>query len=106
MSMMEELNFFLGLQIKQEKEGIFINQTKYISRKYLKINLSKNSVLHSRTKHIDVRHYFIKDQVLNGTVFFDYVCIENQIADIFTKPLNEERFCDFQRELGIFDPSS
>ena len=29
-SMMEELAFFLGLQIKQEEEGIFINQTKYI----------------------------------------------------------------------------
>ena len=30
MSMMGELNFFLGLQIKQTKEGIFINQAKYI----------------------------------------------------------------------------
>ena len=30
MSMMEELTFFLGLQIKQEEEGVFLNQTKYI----------------------------------------------------------------------------
>jgi len=29
MSMMGELNFFLGLQIKQTKNGIFINQSKY-----------------------------------------------------------------------------
>ena len=70
------------------------------------IILSKNSVLHSRTRYIDVRHHFIKDQVLNKTVFFDYVCAEKQIVDIFTKPLNEERFCDLRRELGIFDPFS
>ena len=41
------------------------------------INLSKNLVLHSWTKHIDARHHFIKDQVSNGTVFLDSMCIEN-----------------------------
>ena len=68
------------------------------------INLSKNSVLHSRTKHIDIWHHFIKKQVLNGNIFFDYVCIEDQLIDIFTKPLSEERFSHLRRELGIFDP--
>ena len=67
------------------------------------INLSKNSLLHSRMKHIDVRHHFIKEQVLNGTNFLDYVSSENQIANIFTKPLKEEVFCHLRRELGIFD---
>ena len=70
------------------------------------INLSKNSILHSRTKYIDVLHHFIREQVLNDTVFLDYVSIKNQITDIFTKPLNEEKFCDLRRELGIFDPFS
>jgi hypothetical protein len=31
---------------------------------------------------------------------------EKQIADIFTKPLNEERFSEIRRELGMIDPSS
>ena len=70
------------------------------------INLFKYSILYSRIKHIDIRHHFIKDKVLNGIVFLDYVYSENQIADIFTKPLNEEWFCDLQRELGIFDSFS
>ena len=39
MSMMGELNFFLGLQIKQLKEGTFINQTKYIRDLLKKFNL-------------------------------------------------------------------
>ena len=70
------------------------------------INLSKNSILYSRTKHMDVRHHFIKEQVLNGTIFLDYVSLKNQIANIFTKPVREEVFCNLCRELGIFDPFS
>ena len=68
------------------------------------INLSKNPILDYITKHIKVRHHFIRDQVSNENVFFDFVCTKNQIADIFTKPLNEERFCSLRRELGICDP--
>ena len=66
------------------------------------ICLSKNSVLHSRTKHIDIRYHFIKEHVLNGDIALDYVCTEEQLADIFTKPLVEERFSYLRRELGIF----
>ena len=68
------------------------------------INLSKNLVLHSRIKHIDIRHHIIKEQVLNGNIFLDYVYIEDQLVDIFIKPLSEERFFYLRRELGIFDP--
>ena len=65
--------------------------------------MSKNPNLHSRIKHIDIRHHFIKVQVLNGIVFLNYVCTENQLADIFIKPISEERFSHIKRELGIFD---
>ena len=68
------------------------------------INLSKNPILYSRIKHIDKRHHFIKEQVLNEIIFLDYVSIENQIADIFIKPLREEMFCNLHRKLSIFDP--
>ena len=43
MSMMGELNFFLGLHIKQEKQGIFINQTKYVREILKKFGISKKS---------------------------------------------------------------
>ena len=68
--------------------------------------MSKNPILHSRTKHIEIRHHFIKEHVLNGNVFLEYICTEDQLADIFTKPLSEERFSYIRRELGIFDPYS
>ena len=66
------------------------------------ICLSKNSVLHSRYKHIDVRYHFIKEHVSNGEVVLDYVSTDDQLADIFTKPLSEERFSYLRRELEIF----
>ena len=68
------------------------------------INLSKNPILHSRIKHIKIRHHFIKEHVLNGDVFLEYICTKDQLTDIFTKPLSEERFSHIRKELDIFDP--
>ena len=61
-------------------------------------------MLHSRTQHIDIRHHFVKEQVLNGNIFLDYICTEDQLADNFIKPLIEDRFSHLRRELGIVDP--
>ena len=66
------------------------------------ICLSKNSVLHSRTKHIDIRYHFLKEHVANENIVLDYVCIDDQLADIFTKSLCEERFSNLRRDLEIF----
>ena len=70
------------------------------------INLSNNPVNHSRTKHIDVQHYFLRDHEAKGDIELRYVSTEKQIADIFTKPLNESRFCDLRGELNILDSSN
>ncbi|GJW21557.1 retrovirus-related pol polyprotein from transposon TNT 1-94 [Tanacetum coccineum] len=51
-----------------------------------------NNVQHSRSKHIDVRYHFIKEQVENGVVKLYFVKTEYQLADIFTKALARERF--------------
>ena len=56
------------------------------------INLTKNPVYHSRTKHIDIRHHLIREHVQNGHIIPDFVNSNNQLAYIFTKPLNEEFF--------------
>ncbi|KAL8116542.1 hypothetical protein AgCh_022894 [Apium graveolens] len=65
------------------------------------INISKNPVMHSRTKHIDVRHHFLRDNVSKGNIELIYISTEKQRADIFTKPLAEDRFCKMRRELGM-----
>nr|GEZ34670.1 retrovirus-related Pol polyprotein from transposon TNT 1-94 [Tanacetum cinerariifolium] len=65
------------------------------------IALCYNNVQHSRAKHIDVRYYFIKEQVENGIVELYFFRTEYQLADIFTKPLPRERFNFLNEKLGM-----
>ena len=65
------------------------------------INLSKNSVQHARTKHIEVQHHFLRDHVAKGDFELLFIETAKQLADIFTKPLSEDRFCLIRRELGM-----
>ena len=69
------------------------------------INLSKNHVLHARTKHIDIRHHFLRDHVDKKDISFEYISTTLQLADIFTKPLEDKPFCFIRRELGIISLS-
>ena len=67
------------------------------------INLSKNLIQYSRTKHIDIRHYFLCDHVQNDDISLEFIDTNNQLADIFTKPLNEERLNFIKHDLGMID---
>ena len=67
------------------------------------IKLADNPVNHSRTKHIDIRHHFLRDHQSKGDIAVQHVRTEYQLADIFTKPLDESRFCALRRELNIVD---
>ena len=65
------------------------------------IKLSKNPVLHGRSKHIDVKYYFLRDLNNEGTVELQYCRSEDQLADIFTKPLRSFPFQKLRRLMGI-----
>ncbi len=65
------------------------------------INISKNPIQHSRTKHIDIRHHFIRDLVEENIVTLEHVTTEGQIADIFTKALDATQFERLRGKLGI-----
>jgi hypothetical protein len=67
------------------------------------IKLANNPVSHSRTKHIDIRHHFLRDHVTIGDIVLSHVSTDKQLADIFTKPLDESRFCSLRNELNILD---
>ena len=67
------------------------------------IKIANNPVQHSRTKHIDIRHHFLRDHVAKGDIEISHVRTEKQLADIFTKPLDEHRFCELRNELNILD---
>ncbi|GKC81765.1 copia protein [Tanacetum coccineum] len=65
------------------------------------IALCCNNVQHSQSKHIDISHHFIKEQVENGVVELYFVRTEYQLADIFTKPLARERLEFLIKKLGM-----
>ena len=69
------------------------------------INLSKNPVMHYRTKHIEIRHHFLRNHVSKGDYCIEFVDSEYQLVDIFTKPLARDRFFFIRNELGILDGS-
>ena len=56
------------------------------------INISKSPVQHSRTKHIEIRHHFIRELVEDGTRTLEFIYTDDQKADLFTKPLDSKRF--------------
>jgi hypothetical protein len=62
-----------------------------------------NPIEHSRTKHIDIRHHFLRDHHQKGDIEVFHISTENQIADIFTKPLDEKTFCRLRSELNVLD---
>jgi len=69
------------------------------------IKMTQNPVQHSRTKHIDIRHHFIRDhQQKDDNV--ESIGTEDQLADIFTKPFDEKRFCKLRNELNILNFSN
>ena len=65
------------------------------------ISISKNLVQHSRTKHIEIRHHFLRDHAQKGDITLEFVRTKDQLADILTKPLNEEQFVNFRMQLGV-----
>ena len=67
------------------------------------IRMAENPVEHSRTKHIDIRHHFLRDHQQKGDIEVFHVSTENQLADIFTKPLDEKTFCRLRSELNVLD---
>ena len=56
------------------------------------IDYTKNLTAYKRTKHIDQRYHFVKDQVVQNTINVKKVPTEDNIADILTKPLEVKRF--------------
>ena len=65
------------------------------------INISKNLLQHSQTKHIDIHHHFIRKLVETKEISLEHVHSFVQLADILTKPLEVNLFEKFQVGLGV-----
>ena len=65
------------------------------------INLSKNLVQHSKSKHIEIRYHFIQDLVEEKIVCLEFINTNNQKANIFTKPLDGPRFESLRKTISV-----
>ena len=65
------------------------------------IKLSKNPMLHGRSKHIDVRFHFLRDLCKEGIIELNFCRSDEQIADLFTEPLKQPLFEKLRRKMGM-----
>jgi hypothetical protein len=65
------------------------------------ISISKNPVMHSKTKHIPIKYHFQREQVVEKNIKVEYVGTKEQVADIFTKPHPWEAFEYLRQRLGV-----
>lgn len=67
------------------------------------IAIVKNHVHHNRTRHIETRHHFIRELVGKGEIKIEYCNTNDQVADLFTKPLLAKKFIYLRESLGVED---
>src|SRR6202522_1703715 len=65
------------------------------------INYSINAINHSRTKHIDIQHHFVREKLVSNEIEIQYCATENNLADLFTKALPKPRHEDLEKRLGM-----
>ena len=85
--------------------GVFLEKVPLLCDNESAIKLANDMVQHSCTKHIDIRHHFIRYHVAKNDISLEGVRTEDQLADIFTKPL-EATFCRLRNELNVLDLSN
>ena len=65
------------------------------------IKLSKNPIMHGRSKHIDVRFHFLRDLTKVRVVELKHCVTQEQVADIMTKPLKLDVFLKLRESMGV-----
>ncbi|XP_073355479.1 uncharacterized protein [Aegilops tauschii subsp. strangulata] len=90
------LERLLGDLTDKEPEGVVL----YVDNKST-IALCKNPVHHDRSKHIDIRYHYIRHCVEEGKIEVNYICTDDQLADILTKSLGRQKFTEMRGRIGV-----
>ena len=69
------------------------------------INISKNPVMHAKTKHIAIKYHYVRELVEYKQVKMEYIQTKEQIADIFTKTLPKDAYEYLRGKLGVKPPT-
>ncbi|KAG8482492.1 hypothetical protein CXB51_023954 [Gossypium anomalum] len=65
------------------------------------VSMSANLTHHTRVKHVEIDHHFVREKVLDGTIQVNYVPSANQVVDILTKPIPPKQFVEFRHALQV-----
>jgi hypothetical protein len=63
------------------------------------IKIAQNDIEHDRTKHIDIKYYYIRDEIINNNIQVKWINSQQQLADIFTKALLTPSFSNHKNKL-------
>jgi hypothetical protein len=83
--------------------GYTLNHVRLLCDNKSAIKIAYNPCEHSRIKHINIRHNFLRDHANKGDIVISHVRTNEQLTDIFTKPLDERRFRELRSEVSIID---
>ncbi|WMV25236.1 hypothetical protein MTR67_018621 [Solanum verrucosum] len=87
--------FFVDLHMNQKKgTEVFVDNQSAIG-------ISHNPVFHGKTKHFNIKLFFLRELQNNGDLILLYCKTEEQLADIFTKPLSSNKFQLLEQKLGF-----
>jgi hypothetical protein len=86
--------------------GVVLDRVPLLCDNESAVKIANNPVQHSRTKHIDICPHFLRYHVAKGDIVLCGVRSEEQLADIFTKPLDENTFCRLRSELNVLDATN
>ena len=65
------------------------------------ICLAKTNMYSSRTKHIDVKHHFVREKISEGEIVVEYISTDQMAADFLTKPLTQEKMNTCKTLVGL-----
>ena len=65
------------------------------------VNISKNLVMHAKTKHIAIKYHYVRELVEDKEVKMEYIHTKEQIANIFTKPFTKDAYEYLRSKLGV-----
>lgn len=90
------------MKYQLEDYHIYGNEIPIFYDNTVAIYLTKNPIQQSRTKHIEIKHHFIRSYVQKGVIDIQFININHQYADILTKPLIIEIFYFIKKNLNIY----
>ncbi|WJX32266.1 hypothetical protein P8452_20610 [Trifolium repens] len=89
------LNLLQDLKVKVNKPLMLMIDNKSA------INLAKNPVLHGRSKHIETKYHFLRNQVQNGVLEVVHCSTQKQLADVMTKAIKTDQFLRLRDGIGV-----